>query len=123
MREIKFRAWEPGQFPKMIPSEGITLWNGKHWDAFGDCEIKGCILMQYTGLKDKAGKEIYEGDIVKCGMSYKGGSLPHMGEIVYMEAFGAFATKNLSGETLLHNHLLNTFEITGNIYDNPELIQ
>ena len=79
--------------------------------------------MQYTAIKDKKRQEIYEGDIVKCRMSSEHHSLPHMGEIVYVETFGAFATKNEAGETLLHNHALNTFEVIGNIYENPELME
>ena len=78
--------------------------------------------MQFTGLRDINDKDIYEGDIVKCDMIYSGSGLPHMGEIVYDECFGAFATRNKGGVTLLHNHFLNTFEIVGNIYGKPELM-
>jgi uncharacterized phage protein (TIGR01671 family) len=72
---------------------------------------------QFTGKTDKNGKKIFEGDDVECLMSYKDGSLPHRGIIVYNNEFGAFATKNEAGETLLHNHLLNTFEIIDHIYE------
>lgn len=55
-REIKFRAWNNGQmweiFDLLNPKEPIDNWP------------KGNILMQFTGLKDKNGKEIYEGDVV-----------------------------------------------------------
>jgi hypothetical protein len=59
MREIKFRAWD-GE--KMIfPSDPDT------YSKFvrGELVCPGVILMQYTGLEDKNGKEIYEGDIVR----------------------------------------------------------
>jgi uncharacterized phage protein (TIGR01671 family) len=123
MREVKFRAWnkkaqDMGDW-KVLQDFPVHL-SWLHWGFKGDENI---ILMQYTGLKDKNGREIYEGDVVTCRMSYECKSLPHMGEIVYMEQFGAFATKNLSGSTLLHNHMLNTFEVIGNIYENPELVE
>lgn len=88
-----------------------------------EIEVDYKTVGQYIGRKDKNDKKIYAGDIVQCEISFKGGSLPHMGEIVYMDEFGAFATKNQAGETLLHNHLLNTFEVIGNSDDNPELLR
>jgi uncharacterized phage protein (TIGR01671 family) len=79
-------------------------------------------LMQYIGIRDKINIPIFEGDIIDCRMSYSNKSLPHRGEIVWYENFGAFATKNEGGKTLLHNHCLHTIEIVGNIYENPELL-
>jgi len=115
---FKFRAWDK-QAKSMINDPIFHEFTDIN-DQFDDDDF---IFMQFTGLIDKEGKEIYEGDIVECDMSYKGGSLPHMGEIVYVDRFGAFATKNEAGETLLHNHLLNTFNVIGNIYENPELLE
>ena len=109
MRDIKFRAWDKESKSMRYNAEdslSLILSNKQDFE-----------LMQYTGLKDKAGVEIYEGDIVKCIMQCDGFTLPHMGEIAYAEVFGAFATKNEGGKTLLHNHQLNSFEVIGNIYE------
>jgi uncharacterized phage protein (TIGR01671 family) len=57
MREIKFRAWNRGTMDYGL--RDVTIWNG-HVVPEGDM-----ILMQYTGLLDKNGTEIYEGDIVQ----------------------------------------------------------
>jgi uncharacterized phage protein (TIGR01671 family) len=96
--------------------------------------VSGCLLdelfSQFTfisrrqciGLEDKSGREIYEGDIVTCSVSVSGGFLPHMGAIVWHEWYGAFATENDAGLTLLHNHALSSFEVIGNIYENPDLL-
>lgn len=61
MREIKFRAWDGDKM-----NYYVTIMDGKHWSCYDDCEIKGTILMQYTGLKDKNEHltEIYECDII-----------------------------------------------------------
>lgn len=73
MREIKFRSWNVEQ--KIMHSIAMPSWNGTHEVWMGNVpqgvttwltngpEMEG-ILMQYTGLKDKNGKEIYEGDYI-----------------------------------------------------------
>ena len=128
MREIKFRGqredngeWVCGYYvvegckmPKphfIVTVEGC--WYGVIPETVG----------QYTGLKDKNGKEVYEGHDVDVRMSFEGGTLPHRGVIVYDEEHGAFGTKNDAGVTLLHNHCLHTLEVIGNIHENPELLK
>lgn len=62
MREIKFRAWDKIQ-NLMLEHDEIADFTIKEIETQKDCVV----LMQYTGLKDKNGKEIYEGSIVNDG--------------------------------------------------------
>ncbi len=132
MREIKFRGIQSfGTFKgRMIfGSVYFSLADDAITDGFV-CTISQPNTMpiyvdpatvgQFIGIIDEDGAEVYEGDTITCSMSFEGGSLPHMGEVVYMEEFGAFATRNESGDTLLHNHQLNTFKVVGNVHESLE---
>lgn len=123
VREIKFRAWF-GEEHKMIPFDElhIELENGEYtvWYSLdGDSIQDGlCVedfnIMQYTGLKDKNGKEIYEGDIVR---------LPEDEDYKY---YSIIYSKNRLGFTLSNGcgfGLSYGIEVVGNIYENPELLE
>lgn len=77
---------------------------------------------QCTGLKDKNGKLIYEGDIL-----YKKGTKNHKGEKMYSEVIWdqMYAEFNISDDNGMHRMPSNSnnIEIIGNIYENPELLQ
>ncbi len=113
MREIRFRAWDKIR-KKMIDVHGIqfvlekVLWQEyepekTNWYS----DIENMELMQFTGLKDKNGKEIYEEDIVK----WIGGSI----EPIVWENFCAGFNLDESGA--------RGVEVIGNIYENPELLK
>ena len=130
MREIKFRAWDI-QNKEWLDPEDVNISASGYKQVFdrGSEEFMSAnageiILMQYTGLKDKNGKEIYEGD-----------TLNHYGVIweVHFEE-GCFmikerlprdnpdgSTRPLS-ETLACNEYRHC-EVIGNIYSNPELLK
>jgi hypothetical protein len=73
MREIKFRAWHEGYTQRLKPTKPQMLYE----ENLGDCLVwkeqgQPIIVMQFTGLFDKNGKEIYEGDILqRVGHNYE----------------------------------------------------
>jgi uncharacterized phage protein (TIGR01671 family) len=122
MREIKFRAWIKGHTklfnivvePHMTEEFDFVAFDGEYFVPEG-VGIYNMEIMQYTGLKDKNGKEIYEGDII---------NLSSWEPSVYLVAWdrGAFymAKKNL--EEVGDIKYVESGEIIGNIYENPELL-
>jgi hypothetical protein len=110
MREIKFRVWckyhnDWERHDLAMDMSGNIFHNGKKV-----CHQSEHIIMQYTGLKDKKGKEIYEGDILRCEYAER--------EIGIIEYHGnGFWIKQPSGT----KELPHIREIIGNIYENPEL--
>lgn len=108
MREIKFRAWD---LDNSIYRERFNITSyGRYTIGNGADYSNKIILMQYTGLKDKKGKEIYEGDIIDGYgvVNFIGGRYV----IVYDKEMKSF--EDLLGDD---------DEIIGNIYENPELIE
>lgn len=130
MREVKFRVWD-GQ--KMATPEAIGEYG---WYLTGRDFENGRnnpfdTLMQYTGLKDKNGKEIYEGDIVKCEGCEHVETVPAgddgyrdiyadvIGQVIFAEAEYQF-TGHSAGPLPLHAY--EEFEVIGNIYETPNLL-
>ena len=134
MREIKFRAWDKIQ--KWMT--GVVCLNMGTWvdvvliqpkveKATYNQVTENVELMQYTGLKDKNGKEIYEGDIIK-GRDTDCKEYPYIIDVKW--------DKKLSGWSPLDSYTTNGVndredgyfdisfcEVIGNIYENPELLK
>ena len=119
MRQLKFRAWDKISKKMIQPHGGDFIgWHSMlNWEECLD-------VMQFTGLQDKNGRDIYEGDIVKCGYG--------IAKVVYhlgcwmvqwlddveanMELLGLNKTFRRGREDS------EAFEIIGNIYENTELL-
>lgn len=127
MRSIKFRAWNETE--KHMYSWGNLL-NQNLKNIFTIPEQCGYNIMQYTGLKDENGKEIYEGDIIEFSYDMFVGNFDTFvakGKVVFEE--GAFYVEVFENERttedevyLLYNINLDTIEVIGNIYENKELL-
>ena len=120
-REIKFRIWDI-ENKEMLKVQELdfesTFYGGRiaiRPDQYNDYfDTEDMILMQYTGIDDKNGKEIYEGDIVK----YENMT----GKIMFFN--GSFIMSNFEETEEWELGVINEeLEIMGNIYDNPELLE
>ena len=110
MREIKFRAWNTHELV-LVPD---VTWS--HNKTINEHLNDGYFLfMQYTGLKDKNGKEIYEGDIVDCK------TYSHWGHILEVENMVEWR-QQLDYEFDGKSEQPEDLEVIGNIYENPELL-
>ena len=134
-RQIKFRVWdvEQNKFLSSYADKGIEFYHeqGKDWHEKQVRDIvpvswflqdhnnnlANYIVTQYTGLNDKNGKEIYEGDILE----WKG---EFIAEVFFEKENAAFVIKSKKGGKafMSENYVLN-FQIIGNIFENTELLK
>jgi len=142
VRDIKFRAWDDS---KRMMCRVLMVWPGdgdnyglQFYDGLGGITLsttaakEGVALMQYTGLKDKNGREIYESDIVRF--------VENDGEVSVGEvrmgkknaAWSFYLPHVATGVTIpmlnyIHGMLSLVseydFEVIGNIHENPELLK
>ena len=122
MREIKFRAWDIKKC-MWVNDFFITLEGDILCSDYLDLNLNDELeLMQYTGLKDKNGIEIYEDDILQTVFEGKRMSI----FVLEWDLFGLhYYKKRLSDNSRYPAGLDMTMdkEIIGNIYDNPELLE
>ena len=125
-REIKFRAWngvlheyrtidmnsgKQNLGMGFESAEGIGSNTTTIYHSFGD------VVEQYTGLKDTKGKDIYEGDIVRCEHDYQG--TDYTGKVMFFN--GGFCVWTGGFRNYVWDDMIP--EIIGNIHENPELLE
>ena len=136
-REVKFRVWNKVEkryrrIVRLNYDDGelvsITVYDP---DDFAPTilPLERVILEQSTGLKDKNGEEIYDGDIVKC---YSRRKLIGEYQVIWNEDCGGFECESLKplvdgGDRMLRdirvfNEISIQFRVIGNIHENPELL-
>ena len=124
----EFRAWtEEGKvmYYDVYPFKDDTLLLSYDKIDFDEVPASDFILMQSTGLKDKNGSEIFEGDIVK----YEAGCNTVTEEVVYDKNFAGFGVRDADID-IIFTFLqladvvdLISLEVVGNIYNNPGLLE
>lgn len=122
MREIKFRAWKADIKEMSNPFDLFD--NDEYYLLNGDAmDVSDAVIMQYTGLHDKNGEEIYESDLLRLGETKSEKIFPLAGEEQILNVWfedGCFMTEEGTVADVLSWH---NAEIVGNTYENPHLLK
>lgn len=136
-REIKFRAWDKAK-RRMLGVEQLAFGpNGELVSIYSDGpdfsndsealmgekpDLNEAVLMQYTGLHDKNGREIYEGDIVRTGEDNIGDPESMIGQAIMREGSWLIENEKKQEAIELFSEITSR-EVIGNIFENPELLE
>jgi len=116
MRTIKFRAFGDGEMDYMPEVISGPLSTNEELGEFLS-DHYACEIMQFTGLLDKNGTEIYEGDILEY---ISANMIRHRDSIIYGEIDRAGFQVN---SPFINIYYKQAIEVIGNIYENPELLK
>ena len=117
-REIKFRAWIANNMQKVERLDEIGIHGEKSGFSWSSIDDENFALMQYTGLKDKNGAEIYEGDLI----SYKAEDMEQESTARVGFSGGSFVA-DFGGGFFFVNQIAKESRVIGNVYENPDLIK
>ena len=147
-REIKFRGYDPdtkrcyyGPLVKQNKTTYVTSEDydqnpsNTEWFIFWDEMTDWCLpnrhlrgsvdpksIGEYTGLHDKNGREIYEGDIVRTGTDNIGDPDPMIGQVIMREGSWLIENEKMQEAIELFSEITSR-EVIGNIFENPELLE
>lgn len=114
MRTIKFRAWDKYE-KKWVPVNfGFDIDNTGFMYPVDTRPPTDLVLMQFTGLFDRNGKEIYESDIVE---------IKDKGNITQQSSYDMYEVRWVNDNSWNISNRKDVYEVIGNIYSNPELLQ
>ena len=143
MRELKFRIWDL-KYNEMLPKSDdygqyLLSLHGKCFLTTGVFQTKKyafdeCVLMQYTGMKDKNGKEIYEGDIVEIRILNKDDNpdakiAPDWETVEKYEVYWNthdccfMMRNNKTNHRKMPKFIIENVTVVGNIFENKDLLE
>jgi uncharacterized phage protein (TIGR01671 family) len=129
VREVKFRSWNKKEKAMQLVAglnwferkiENVTTGDEGHGTSYHN-PSEDYELMQFTGLRDEKGTEVYEGDIIKHPKSE---DLVDRGEVYYASDFAMFKLRSGDHEYELWDAInMSGMVVVGNVWENPELLK
>ena len=122
-KEFLEDTWET-EYAVLKNGNIIEIYDNGFGEGYSISDLENIEVLQFTGLQDRNGKEIYEGNILKYNFPYDG-RLKHVSPVKFLETEASFGIKDrYENEIPLYRITANNyFEVVGNIYENPELLE